>query len=122
MPRTKGGPKTRQRRKKVLKQARGYYGGKSRLFRTATEAVDKANLYAYRDRRQRKRDFRRLWIVRINAAAELQGISYSRFIAGLKGAGVNLDRKILADMAVHDGEGFTRLVQMVREKQALPAA
>lgn len=122
MPRTKGGPKTRQRRKKVLKQARGYYGGKSRLFRTATEAVDKANLYAYRDRRQRKRDFRRLWIVRINAAAELQGISYSRFITGLKGAGVNLDRKILADMAVHDGEGFTRLVQMVREKQALPAA
>ncbi len=122
MPRAKGGPKTRQRRKKRLKQAKGYYGGKSRLFRTATEAVDKSNIYAYRDRRQRKRDFRRLWIARINAAAELQGLSYSRFISGLKGAGVNLDRKILADMAVNDAEGFTKLVQMVREKQALSAA
>jgi large subunit ribosomal protein L20 len=122
MPRAKGGPKTRQRRKKRLKQAKGYYGGKSRLFRTATEAVDKSNIYAYRDRRQRKRDFRRLWIARINAAAELQGLSYSRFISGLKGAGVNLDRKILADMAVNDAEGFTKLVQMVREKQSLPAA
>jgi large subunit ribosomal protein L20 len=122
MPRAKGGPKTRQRRKKRLKQAKGYYGGKSRLFRTATEAVDKSNLYAYRDRRQRKRDFRRLWIARINAAAELQGLSYSRFISGLKGAGINLDRKILADMAVNDAEGFTKLVQLVREKQALPAA
>jgi large subunit ribosomal protein L20 len=122
MPRAKGGPKTRQRRKKRLKQAKGYYGGKSRLFRTATEAVDKSNIYAYRDRRQRKRDFRRLWIARINAAAELQGLSYSRFIAGLKGAGINLDRKILADMAVNDAEGFTKLVQMVREKQSLPAA
>lgn len=122
MPRAKGGPKTRQRRKKRLKQAKGYYGGKSRLFRTATEAVDKSNIYAYRDRRQRKRDFRRLWIARINAAAELQGLSYSRFIAGLKGAGVNLNRKILADMAVHDAEGFTKLVQMAREKQTLSAA
>ncbi|MCI0527491.1 MAG: 50S ribosomal protein L20 [Nitrospira sp.] len=122
MPRAKGGPKTRQRRKKRLKQAKGYYGGKSRLFRTATEAVDKSNIYAYRDRRQRKRDFRRLWIARINAAAELQGLSYSRFISGLKGAGVNLDRKILADMAVNDAEGFTKLVQMVREKQSLSAA
>ncbi len=122
MPRAKGGPKTRQRRKKRLKQAKGYYGGKSRLFRTATEAVDKSNIYAYRDRRQRKRDFRRLWIARINAAAELQGLSYSRFISGLKGAGVNLDRKILADMAVNDTEGFTKLVQMVREKQSLSAA
>ncbi len=122
MPRAKGGPKTRQRRKKRLKQAKGYYGGKSRLFRTATEAVDKSNIYAYRDRRQRKRDFRRLWIARINAAVELQGLSYSRFISGLKGAGVNLDRKILADMAVNDAEGFTKLVQMVREKQALSAA
>jgi large subunit ribosomal protein L20 len=114
MPRAKGGPKTRQRRKKRLRLAKGYYGGKSRLFRTATEAVDKANLYAYRDRRQRKRDFRRLWIARINAAAELNGLSYSRLIAGLKGMGVGLDRKTLADMAVHDTDGFTQLTQMVK--------
>jgi large subunit ribosomal protein L20 len=102
--------------------AKGYYGGKSRLFRTATEAVDKANLYAYRDRRQRKRDFRRLWIARINAAAELNGLSYSRLMAGLKAAGVGLNRKTLAEMAVNDAEGFTKLVQMVRENQAAPAA
>ena len=121
MPRTKGGPKTRQRRKKRLRLAKGYYGGKSKLFRTATEAVDKANLYAYRDRRQRKRDFRRLWIARINAAAELNGVSYSRFIAGLKKAGVGLNRKTLADMALNDTDGFTKLVQMVREKRAVPA-
>ena len=121
MPRVKGGPKTRHRRKKRLRLAKGYYGGKSKLFRTATEAVDKANLYAYRDRRQRKRDFRRLWIARINAAAELNGFSYSRFIAGLKGAAVGLNRKTLADMAVNDADGFTRLVQMVREKSAVPA-
>lgn len=121
MPRVKGGPKTRQRRNKRLRLAKGYYGGKSKLFRTATEAVDKANLYSYRDRRQRKRDFRRLWIARINAAAELNGTSYSRFIAGLKGAGVGLNRKSLADMAVNDIDGFTRLVQMVRENRAVPA-
>ncbi len=122
MPRAKGGPKTRQRRKKRLKMAKGYYGGRSRLFRSATEAVDKANLYAYRDRRQRKRDFRRLWIARINAAAELNGISYSRFIAGLKSAGVLLNRKSLADMAVNDSDGFMKLVELAREKQAVPAA
>ena len=122
MPRVKGGPKTRQRRKKRLRLAKGYYGGKSKLFRTATEAVDKSNLYAYRDRRQRKRDFRRLWIARINAAAELNGISYSQFIARLKGAGVSLDRKTLADMAVNDADGFSRIVQMVREKSAVPAS
>ena len=121
MPRVKGGPKTRQRRNKRLRLAKGYYGGKSKLFRTATEAVDKANLYAYRDRRQRKRDFRRLWIARINAAAELNGISYSQFIARLKGAGVNLNRKTLADLAVNDADGFSRIVQMVREKSAVPA-
>jgi large subunit ribosomal protein L20 len=122
MPRAKGGPKTRQRRKKRLKQAKGYYGGKSRLFRTATEAVDKSNLYAYRDRRQRKRDFRRLWIARINAAAGLNGLSYSRFMAGLKAVGVGLNRKTLADMAVNDADGFTKLAQMVVGKQAAYAA
>ena len=122
MPRTKGGPKTRQRRKKRLKQAKGYYGGKSRLFRTATEAVDKSNLYAYRDRRQRKRDFRRLWIARINAAAGLNGLSYSRLMAGLKAVGVDLNRKTLADMAVNDADGFTKLAQMVIGKQAATAA
>jgi large subunit ribosomal protein L20 len=121
MPRVKGGPKTRQRRRKRLKLAKGFYGAKSKLFRTATEAVDKANLYAYRDRRQRKRDFRRLWIARINAAAELNGLSYSRFIAGLKGANVALDRKVLADMAMNDADGFSKLVDLVKEKKAVPA-
>lgn len=122
MPRAKGGPKTRQRRKERLRLAKGYYGGRSRLFRTATEAVDKGRQYAYRDRRLRKRDFRRLWIARINAAAELHGISYSRLMFGLKGAGVNLNRKVLADMAVNDAEGFGKLVQLARERQTAPAA
>lgn len=122
MPRAKGGPKTRQRRKKRLKLAKGYYAGKSKLYRTATEAVDKSNLYAYRDRRQRKRDFRRLWIARINAAAELHGLSYSRFMAGLKAGGVGLNRKTLAEMAVNDAEGFNRLANMVRQQQATAAA
>jgi large subunit ribosomal protein L20 len=122
MPRAKGGPKTRQRRKGRLKLAKGYYGGRSKLFRTATEAVDKANLYAYRDRRRRKRDFRRLWIARINAAAELNGLSYSRFIMGLKRAGVGLNRKTLADMAVNDLEGFCKLVEIAREKGTVTAA
>ena len=122
MPRAKGGPKTRHRRKKRLKLAKGYYGGRSKLFRTATEAVDKAQLYAYRDRRQRKRDFRRLWIARINAAAGLHDISYGRFIHSLKQAGIGLDRKSLADLAIHDPEGFANLAQLAKEKQALTAA
>lgn len=113
MPRAKGGPKTRRRRKKVLKLAKGYWGGKSRLYRTATEAVDKALAYSYRDRRQKKRSFRSLWIVRINAAIREQGLSYSKFIAGLKKAGINLDRKVLADMAVNDPAGFVKVVQTV---------
>lgn len=113
MPRAKGGPKTRRRRKKVLKLAKGYWGGKHRLFRTATEAVDKALSYSYRDRRQKKRSFRSLWIVRINAAIREQGLSYSKFIAGLKKAGINLDRKVLADMAVNDPAGFVKVVQTV---------
>src|SRR3990172_9223336 len=116
MPRAKGGPKTRRRRKKVLKLAKGFWGGKHRLFRTATETVDKALGYAYRDRRQKKRDFRRLWIARINAAAALRGLSYSRFMAGLKGLKVALNRKILADMAIHDPTGFNQLAEMVKKK------
>ena len=115
MPRAKGGPKTRQRRKKVMKAAKGYWGGRHRLFRTATEAVDKALGYAYRDRRQKKRSFRSLWIVRINAAIRVHGLSYSKFISGLKTAGINLDRKVLADIAVNDQAGFARIAQTVRE-------
>jgi len=114
MPRAKGGPKTRARRKRVLNQAEGYWGAKSKLFRTATEAVDHALRYAYRDRKARKRDFRRLWIARINAAARLNGLSYSRFIAGLAKTGVALDRKILADLAVTDPAGFTKLAETVK--------
>ncbi len=113
MPRAKGGPKTRRRRKKVLKLAKGYWGGKHRLYRTATEAVDKAMAYSYRDRRQKKRSFRSLWIVRINAAIREHGLSYSRFIAGLKNAGITLDRKVLADLAVNDPAGFAKVVQTV---------
>jgi large subunit ribosomal protein L20 len=98
----------------VLNLAEGYWGAKSKLFRTATEAVDRALKYAYRDRKARKRDFRRLWIARINAAARLNGLSYSRFIAGLAKTGVALDRKILADLAVTDPAGFTKLAETVK--------
>ena len=115
MPRAKGGPKTRQRRKKVMKAAKGYWGGRHRLFRSATEAVDRALCYAYRDRRQKKRSFRGLWIARINAAVMLHGLSYSKFISGLKKANINLDRKILADLAVNDPAGFARIAQTVKE-------
>ena len=114
MPRAKGGPKTKARRKRRLNLAEGYYGAKSKLFRTATEAVDRALKYAYRDRRVRKRDFRRLWIARINAAARLNGLSYSRFISGLAKTGVDLDRKILADLAVTDPAGFTKLAETAK--------
>ncbi|MCD6292276.1 MAG: 50S ribosomal protein L20 [Deltaproteobacteria bacterium] len=106
MPRVKGGFKARRRHKKVLKMAKGYRGGRSKLFRSAVETVDRALNYAYRDRRVRKRDFRRLWIVRINAAARLHGLSYSRFISGLSKAQVEVDRKILADIAVNDPAAF----------------
>lgn len=118
MPRAKGGPKTRRRRKKVLKLAKGYWGGRHRLYRTATEAVDKALCYAYRDRRQKKRNFRSLWIVRINAAVRLHGLSYSKFINGLKKAGIQLDRKALADIAVNDPAGFAKIAQTVKEAAA----
>ena len=114
MPRAKGGPKTRARRKRVLNLAEGFWGAKSKLYRSATEAVDRALKYAYRDRKARKRDFRRLWIARINAAARLNGLSYSRFINGLTKAGIALDRKILADMAVTDPASFTKLVDSVK--------
>ncbi|MBI3802425.1 MAG: 50S ribosomal protein L20 [Nitrospirae bacterium] len=110
MPRAKGGPKTRERRKDRLKMAKGYYGGKSRLYRSATEAVDKSLLYAYRDRRQKKRDFRGLWIARINAAVRSHGMTYSRFMEGLRKAGILLNRKILAEMAAHDANGFGQIV------------
>ncbi len=115
MPRAKGGSKTRQRRKKVMKAAKGYWGGRHRLYRSATEAVDRALCYAYRDRRQKKRSFRSLWIARINAAIRLHGLSYSVFISGLKKAGINLDRKVLADLAVNDPAGFARIAQTVKE-------
>lgn len=115
MPRVKRGPVAHQRRKKILKLAKGYYGGRSRSFRVANQQVMKSLFYAYRDRRQRKRDFRKLWITRINAAARSNGLSYSRFINGLKRADVEINRKMLADMAVHDEDGFSRLVQVAKE-------
>lgn len=114
MGRVKRGVTARARHKKVLKQAKGYYGARSRVFRVAKQAVIKALQYAYRDRRQRKREFRGLWIVRINAAAREHGLSYSRFINGLKKAGITLDRKVLADLAVNDKTGFARLAQQVK--------
>ena len=113
MPRVKRGFKARHRRNKVLKEAKGYRGGHSKLFRTATVTLDRARQYAYRDRRTRKRDFRRLWIVRINAAARENGLSYSQFIGGLHKAGIDLDRKVLADMAVNDPAGFSKVASMV---------
>jgi len=115
MPRVKGGPKTRQRRKKVLKMAKGYIGGRRRLYRTAVDAVHRALVYAYRDRKKRKRDFRRLWIIRISAAAKLHGVSYSRFMDALKKAHVELDRKVLADLAVSDPAAFSKIVEMAKE-------
>ena len=110
MPRAKGGPKTRHRRKKRLKLAKGQYGGKSRLFRTATESVDKGQAYAYTGRKNRKRDFRVLWIARINAAVRAHGLTYGRFINALKKANILLDRKVLSDMAIKDATGFEQLV------------
>ncbi|MBU2707680.1 50S ribosomal protein L20 [Zooshikella marina] len=117
MPRVKRGVVARRRHKKILKQAKGYYGARSRVFRVAKQAVTKAGQYAYRDRRQRKRQFRALWIARINAAARINGLSYSRFIAGLKKASVEIDRKVLADLAVHEQQAFAAIVE--KAKQAL---
>lgn len=115
MPRAKRGFKARRRRKKVMKQAQGYYGGRSKLFRTAQEAVDKGLQYAYKDRRLKKRDFRALWIIRIGSAAKLAGLSYSKFINGLKKAKVFLDRKILSEIAVSDPSGFGKLVEIAKQ-------
>jgi len=116
MARVKGGPVTRRRRKKVLKLARGYFGSKHRLFRTAKQQVMKSYMYAYRDRRQRKRDFRKLWIARINAAARNNGLSYSRLMHGLKQAGVEINRKMLADLAVNDQQAFSELANIAKQK------
>ena len=115
MPRAKGGFKTRRRRKKILQKAKGYYGAKSRLYRVATEAVDKALRYAYRDRRAKKREFRSLWIIRINAAARQCGLSYSQFMARLKKADSALNRKTLADLAYNDPAAFSQLVESVKQ-------
>lgn len=114
MPRVKRGVVARRRHKKILKQAKGYYGARSRVFRVAKQAVIKAGQYAYRDRRQRKRQFRALWIVRINAAARINGLSYSRLIAGLKKAAIEIDRKVLADLAVHEKEVFSAIVEKAK--------
>lgn len=110
--RIKRGFKARKRRNKVLKLAKGFRGGRSKLFRTATDAVDKALMYAYRDRRVRKRDFRRLWILRINAAVRMNDMSYSKFIHGLKVANIELDRKVLAELAISDPLAFTQIANL----------
>ena len=115
MPRVKTGVITRRRHKKVLKLAKGYWGRKSKIFRVANETVMKALSYALRDRRARKREFRKLWIARINAAARTEGITYSRLINGLKKAGVEINRKMLADMAVRDSNAFSKLVEVAKE-------
>ena len=114
--RVKRGFKANRRRKKILKLAKGYRGGRSKLFRTALNAVDKALMYAYRDRRTRKRDFRRLWIVRINAAARMNNLSYSKFIHGLKLANIKIDRKVLAELAVSDPFGFTKIAELATQQ------
>lgn len=121
MARVKRGNKRTRRRKKILEQAKGYYGAKSRSYRVATQAVDKAREYAYRDRRTRKREMRKLWIVRINAAARANGLSYNRMIGGLKQAGVEVNRKVLADLAVHDAEAFAQLVEVAKGAAEAPA-
>lgn len=114
MPRATRAPASRRRRNKILKSASGYWGARSNLYRSAVEAVHHADVYAYRDRRNRRRDFRRLWIIRVNAAAREEGLSYSRFMAGLRRAGVELDRKMLADMAIRDRDGFRKLAEVAR--------
>ena len=114
MPRVKSGVQAHARHKKVIKAAKGYRGRRKSCFRTATQAVDMAGQYAYRDRKVKKRDFRSLWIVRINAAARANGLSYSRFMHGLSKAGIELDRKVLADIAVRDADAFAKLAETAR--------
>ncbi len=115
MPRVKRGNNRTNRRRRVLKLAKGFYGAKSKAYRVAKEAVDRALTYSYRDRRQKKRQFRRLWIARINAGARQHGLSYSRFINGLKRAGSSIDRKVLADLAVHEPKAFARLAEVSKD-------
>ncbi|OLS02834.1 50S ribosomal protein L20 [Tissierella creatinophila] len=114
MARVKRGVNAKKKHKKVLKQAKGYYGAKSKLFRPANQAVMKSLNYAFIGRKQRKRDFRKLWITRINAAARANGMSYSKFISGLKRANIEVNRKMLSEMAIHDAAGFTKLVEMAK--------
>ena len=114
MSRVKRGVTAHKRRRKILKMAKGFFGARSRLIRTATEAVNKAMKYAYRDRRVRKREFRQLWFARINAAARLNNISYSRLVDGMNKVGIELDRKILAELAVNDPQGFAQVVSMAK--------
>jgi large subunit ribosomal protein L20 len=115
MSRVKGAVRTRARHKKILKLAKGYFGGKSKLFRIANQAVMKSLVYAYRDRKAKKRDFRKLWIARINAATRINGLSYSKFMSGLKKSGIELNRKVLADMAVNDSAAFAQLVEKAKQ-------
>lgn len=117
MPRVKHSVASRRRRKKILKEAKGYRGAKSKLYKTAKEAVQRSLVYAYRDRKARKRDFRRLWIARINAACRLEGFNYNKFIDGLKKAHIEVNRKILADMAVNDAVAFAQLVKVAKENR-----
>jgi large subunit ribosomal protein L20 len=119
MPRVKRGVTARRRHKKILKQAKGYYGARSRVFRVAKQAVIKAGQYAYRDRKQRKRQFRRLWIARINAGARMNGLSYSRLIAGMKKASIEIDRKVLADLAMNDMPVFIAVVEKAKAALAV---
>ena len=118
MPRVKRGVVARRRHKKVMKQAKGYYGARSRVYRVAKQAVIKAKQYAYRDRKQRKRQFRALWIARINAGARANGLSYSRLIAGLKKANVEIDRKVLADLAMNEKQAFSAVVEKAKTSLA----
>jgi large subunit ribosomal protein L20 len=118
MPRVKGGTVTRKRRKKVLKLAKGFYGSKHTLYKVANQQVMKSLMYAFRDRRQKKRDFRKLWITRINAAARINGLSYSRLMHGLKLAGIEVNRKMLAELAVSDAAAFTELANVAKQQQA----
>jgi large subunit ribosomal protein L20 len=121
MPRAKGGPKTRRRHKKTMKQAKGYVGGRRKTYRQARETVERGLTYAYRDRKQKKRDIRSLWIVRINAAARANGLSYSQLVAGLKAAGIEVDRKILAALALDDPQAFAEIAGMARTRAAATA-
>jgi large subunit ribosomal protein L20 len=116
MPRVKGGTVTRKRRKKVIKLAKGYYGSKHTLYKVANQQVMKSLMYAFRDRRQKKRDFRKLWITRINAAARMNGLSYSRLMHGLKLAGIEVNRKMLAELAVSDANAFAELANVAKQQ------